>query len=76
MKLEDSLVAMAEAWLLIFVVIVQQLSFSSVSFILRGPNKVSLVNRMKRLIWEQGIFCTECKGWLLFGFNFSNGKII
>lgn len=47
MQLEGSLVAMAEAWMLFFVVIVQHLLFSS---ILSGPKKVSLDNRMKKWV--------------------------
>lgn len=50
MQPEGSLVAMAEAWMLVFVVIVQHLFFPSVSSILSGPKKVSLDNRMKKLV--------------------------
>lgn len=45
MQPDDSLVAMAEASVLIFVVIHQQLLFFSVSSIPNGPK--SLVDRMK-----------------------------
>lgn len=50
MQPEGSLVAMAEAWTLAFVVIVQHLFFSPVSSILSGPKKVSLENMMQKLV--------------------------
>lgn len=50
MQQEGSLVATAEAWMLVFVVIVQHLFFSSMPSILNGPKKVSLDNRMKTLV--------------------------
>lgn len=50
MQLEGSLVAMAKAWMLAFVVIVQHLFFSYLSSILSGPKKVSLDNRMQKLV--------------------------
>lgn len=59
---EVSLEAIAEDWLLICVVIVQQLFFSSVSSIPSGPNKVILVNKDEEDDFEKAIVCTEWKG--------------
>lgn len=45
MQLEHCRVAIAEDWLLIFVGIVHQLVFSSMSSSPSGPNKVILANK-------------------------------